>query len=149
MTVYSDDEFFVWAVNTLAYSDEGRFHLKVYKNGSIFWRGIILTDRFEWQDTGEPVSITIRAICGIGRLRNIKIDTTDVISTGVNLTRQIQKLLQIAGGTTDLYDTGDRFLTTSMFWLPCGERTTVESTSTMLAGRSYSKSPATKGNVCS
>jgi len=116
INVYSDSGFFVWAVNTLSISDEGRFYLKVYKNDAIFWRGIILSDRFEWQDTGDPVKIKIRAICGIGRLKSIKINPNDVLDAFVNILRYYNRLLSIASGNMSLYADGERFISTSMFW---------------------------------
>jgi len=55
-------------------SDEERFHIRIYRNSVMFWLGQIPTDLVEYPDKYYTYDVTLTAICGLSRLKNIPYD---------------------------------------------------------------------------
>ena len=51
--------------------NEDDFQMVIRKNGSLFWAGVVLIDLLSWADTPKNRVVTIQAIDGIGRLKDI------------------------------------------------------------------------------
>lgn len=61
-------------INGLVNGNEDQFTIKVEKEGDLFWCGVVLADQFSFEDKPKARVITLNAIDGIGRLRDIRFD---------------------------------------------------------------------------
>jgi hypothetical protein len=117
MEVISQGNFQIWAETTLPFTQEYRFHIVVQLNGDAWWRGMILSDRVEHPDLYQRYAYTIRAICGLGRLKTLPV-TDDFTRLGrVAMLREIGVLIGAATGAgAALFGPADYYLGTNYAW---------------------------------
>jgi len=114
--IVGDSTFRTWAENTLPTEQENRYFLRLYRNSELDWTGVILQDRIEFYDR-DVYEYTIRAICGIGRLKEIK-PIDDFTRVGrVSLMREMANILDYASVyPLFLYNNSTPFLATNFKW---------------------------------
>lgn len=61
-------------ITALVNGDEDQFKIKVEKEGDMFWCGVLLADQFSFEDKPKNRVVTLNAIDGIGRLRDLRFD---------------------------------------------------------------------------
>lgn len=59
-------------LSEIALAGEGEFILKVYRNSSLHWVGLVLADQIQFSDDRLPRPMTIRAVDGLARLKEIE-----------------------------------------------------------------------------
>lgn len=59
-------------LSEIALAGEGEFILKVYRNSTLNWVGLVLSDQIKFDDDRLPRPITIRAVDGLARLKEIE-----------------------------------------------------------------------------
>ena len=69
-------------LSEIALAGEGEFILKVYKNSLLHWVGLVLADQTQFSDDRLPRPLTIRAVDGLARLKEIEFnkDATEFAS---------------------------------------------------------------------
>jgi len=71
-------------VNELSSASEERFTVRIYRNISLLWVGQILTDLVSFDDIHYSYDVSITAVCGLARLKNIDYDNDGNIYSGRN-----------------------------------------------------------------
>lgn len=114
----TDIETFVSDVIT---SDETRFTIAIYKitagpTTSLYWAGYVISDLGSFEDVGDSYFLTIKAVDGLARLKNVNYESAGVpVATSSFLDHIYNCLSEI--GTTALYWSGtDVFLRTVVNW---------------------------------
>lgn len=59
-------------INGLAASEENKFRVKILREGSIEWAGVLLSDQISYLDAQYPFELAITATDGINRLQKIE-----------------------------------------------------------------------------
>lgn len=59
-------------LSEIALAGEGEFILKVYRNSALHWVGLILADQIQFSDDRLPRPLTIRAVDGLARLKDVE-----------------------------------------------------------------------------
>jgi len=98
-------------------AQEGRFLVRILKDSVLEWTGFILFDSTSYEDVDYPFAFQIKAVDGIGTLKDV--DFKDVAGpyTGKSkmieyLTRALSKISYVS----EFYGAGDVFLRTSVDW---------------------------------
>ena len=141
---YSNSGQFTTFINDLRSYQESRFRVVVYRSEShtrravgdglvfeplldeidettyqFWWCGWIIQDAITIEDASQPFLYEIVANDGIGRLANIDYTTANNITqSGFGLTRSTDLVINILSdaGLSDLFDSSDVFLETSVDW---------------------------------
>ncbi len=92
---------------------EGRYLLKIYKDSSFFWAGIILQDFGSVEDIDTEV-ISLTATDGLALLKNIDMDMSAF--THPRVIEMIQKGLSVMSHVDDIWGATDNFLYASTNW---------------------------------
>ena len=144
IAAYSNDGQFTSFINSLKEHQEDRFRIVVYRSEShtrravgdglvfeplldeedettyqFWWCGWIIQDVVTLEDVSQPFIYNIVANDGIGRLSNIDYTTTNNITqNGFGLTRSTDLVINILSdaGLSDLFDSSDVFLESSVDW---------------------------------
>jgi hypothetical protein len=69
-----DDAFYTGFINDLKGANEHEFALVIYKDSSLYWVGNITGDSLSWGNENTGRELTIDAIDGLGRLRDMNYD---------------------------------------------------------------------------
>jgi hypothetical protein len=69
-----DDTFYTGFINDLKGANEHEFALVIYKDSSLYWAGNITGDSLSWGNENTSRELTIDAIDGLGRLRDMNYD---------------------------------------------------------------------------
>ena len=67
-----DDAFYTGFINDLKGANEHEFALVIYKDSSLYWVGNITGDSLSWGNENTGRELTIDAIDGLGRLRDMR-----------------------------------------------------------------------------
>lgn len=78
-----DDEFEEF-LNEIPGADEERFIVKIFRDSVQIWTGQVPTDLVEVPDDFYTYQVTISAICGLARLKNIPYDNNGTAYSGRN-----------------------------------------------------------------
>lgn len=84
VNVQETDTAFETFILTIPGSDEERFTVKIFRNDVQIWMGQIPTDLVDYPDEYYTYTVTLSAICGLARLKNIKYDNDGTPFTGRN-----------------------------------------------------------------
>ena len=100
-------------------SQEERFTVKVYKNSSLYWVGVLLADQVQKEDIYYPYTVDLTFTDGLARLRDIAYNTNGLepeAYTGRDTL--IAHLFKVLGktGTLEIYASSDIFLNTAINW---------------------------------
>lgn len=102
-------------------ADEGDFILKVYKNTQLDWVGFVLSDQIVFSDDKLPKSFSIRAVCGLAKLKEVEFNkNTTEFEPGT--WEPISKMLTIALKKTGLFAELSPGLKASTGWT-CAQNT--------------------------
>ena len=100
-------------------SKEDQFTLKVTMgavSSTLFWTGVIIADNTEQEDANYPYQFTIKAICGLGSLKNVSYYDNGTLYTGTKtFVEHINNCLTKIPSSA-LYASGDEFFRTSVDW---------------------------------
>lgn len=72
---------------------EQRFLVEIYRAGSIFWRGILLSDFSEMADLPEPI-VTLTAVDGVGLLDSVYMPIDPEPNKVVNIVEELARALR-------------------------------------------------------
>ena len=100
-------------------SKEDQFTLKVTTGASsptLFWTGVIIADNTEQEDANYPYQFTIKAICGLGALKNVPYYDAGTLYTGTKTFVEHIKNCLTKIPSSALYASGDEFFRTSVDW---------------------------------
>lgn len=79
----SDTEFEAF-IDKIPGEDEERYTVQIFRNLTQIWLGQIPTDLVDYPDQFYTYLVTISAVCGLSRLKNIKYDNNGTAYTGRN-----------------------------------------------------------------
>lgn len=79
-------------LNTIIDGQEDQFYLIVYRDGSVFWRGVILKDQMKLQRSSFPYEVKIRASDGLARLQDVNLEIPS--SAGFNFITALNAVLK-------------------------------------------------------
>ena len=110
------DSAFETFINDIVESTEQRFFIEVLKEGDLFWRGLLLQDFIEIEDSSYPYYFNISGTDGIGTLDDVKykngaFNYTDKATLIEHLINALSKI-----GLNPLYGTNDKFILTAIDW---------------------------------
>jgi len=63
-----------WLKATMLNNNEDRYHLAIYKDGSLYWYGVMLPDFHSWPNKPYPYKWSFRATDGLKRLEAYRFD---------------------------------------------------------------------------
>lgn len=129
-------------IDELATGEQGDFKVKITKDGSSFWNGILLTDVSSTKDESLPRSHQLRAVCGLSLMK--KLDFNSKVFDGVNSTidglhthlRILQYLLKFYI-TDDFYSGSQTFIRTSVNWFEDSHPAYAQNIDPMLYSATY------------
>lgn len=110
--IRSDVESFV--SDMVISGDEERFKLAVYKNGNLYWAGLVIVDRITKSIPFRTMEI--RAIDGLGRIQSIEYNNDGVSYTGKDTIRQHLYNGLLKTTTQEIFGASDSFLKTLVTW---------------------------------
>ena len=124
-------------IDDVAGTQEQRFYIRLYRDGSLFWQGPILQDLLRVPYTSFPAAVEVQAICGIARIKNLDGELTqrdNLIESTISILKQLDP--------NNLWSDTDTFLRTSVRWFE--DQMYSGSPSTSLDAYAYTQ-PATIG----
>ena len=95
-------------INDLIQGDEDQYYLRVYREGALFWVGVVLVDQIIKPRDAFPYHIKITASDGLKRLDNIEL--AQVTSSQVNLVQFLRDIL-VRTSINNAISASDDFLT--------------------------------------
>lgn len=106
-----------YLMNLMLEADDDEFKLIIYKDVSSSWElewvGNIVPDLFEWQDSPKPYPITLRAIDGLNRLKNLRYDEAVTDKSERSLKNHIYNFLEM-NNLSQFWGGGDPYLRESI-----------------------------------
>lgn len=111
-----EDSTFEDMIDDMAENLEDRFWVKIYKDGTFWWGGMLLPDLARMADAAYPYDFEMVFTDGLGRLKDVKYDKDGVLyDDRDNLIDIICICLDLAG-IAALWGVDDTFLHTCVHW---------------------------------
>ena len=98
-------------IDDVASTQEQRFYVRLYRDGSLYWQGPILQDLMRVPYTSFPAAVEIQAICGLARLKGLKVPVVNYS----NILDAIAEILRRLD-SGQLWASTDDFIRTSVRW---------------------------------
>ena len=98
-------------IDDIASTQEQRFYVRLYRDGSLYWQGPILQDLMRVPYTSFPAAVEIQAICGLARLKGLKVPVVNYS----NILDAIAEILRRLD-SGQLWASTDDFIRTSVRW---------------------------------
>lgn len=121
VTMYIQNSTHEALITDMAGAIENRFLLRIYRNSSPLWHGIIIPDNTTQQDLAYPYQFQLRAVCGLSFLKKQPYydGTTDppTLYTGVqSFVNHCLNSLNKIPTAAEFFAPTDEFLSTSIDW---------------------------------
>lgn len=104
-------------MNLMLESDDDEFKLIIYKDVSSTWElewvGNIVPDLFEWHDSPKPYQLTINAIDGLDRLKNIPYNEVETNHNETRIKTHLSNILE-KNNLSQFWGVGDAYLRESI-----------------------------------
>ena len=98
-------------IDDVASTQEQRFYVRLYRDGSLYWQGPILQDLMRVPYTSFPAAVEIQAICGLARLKGLRVPVVNYS----NILDAIAEILRRLD-SGQLWASTDDFIRTSVRW---------------------------------
>lgn len=112
-------------IDEFSNASEERFYMRIYRGGIFWWQGWCITDETSYPDANSIVTVTISALDGIQRLRDIdyRDKENDADFTGRDtILEHIMKCIDLIGQPLPGIPTAPRFKT-NIYWFAEGMNT--------------------------
>ena len=110
-----EDEVQETFLNALANSYEGQFLVRVLRNGTLFWAGVLLPDVVEFRDQYYPYDFRFVAVDGLSRLKSIPYPASLLGGSKSTLMEIVYTCLGYVE-TNGFYDVGDDYFVNNLNW---------------------------------
>lgn len=111
ITFIASDEADVAFLEEVAQTQEDQFYIDAYKNGNLFWRGVVLQDLVRIPYNAPPFAVEFQAVCGLARLKGIKDEIPDA-----KFNNLLNLIIYMMGEQDVLTASTDDFVRTSVRW---------------------------------
>jgi hypothetical protein len=115
--MYMENNTHFEIVADFATSQEGRFLVRITEDAQVVWIGKVLLDISAYEERDYPTLFKIKAVDGIGSLKDIPFkDGEDFYEGKAKIIQYVARALSHIPHTADFYGPGDIFIRTAIDW---------------------------------